>query len=725
MFVSENLVTAYNDDTLFDNARGFSNFAAPGADRLQIETTLIKKDIDEFNDENFVELMRLENGKLEKFVKKTDYNTIRDELARRTYDESGDYYVKPFQVTVKESLNDRSGNGGVYFEGQTTKNGNTPSSDLMVYNLSPGKAYVKGYDIEKISSTLIDVEKPRTTKTESSAALAFDTVSSVGLNNVYGSPVVGFGTTATVSLRTERVATDGTAPGIEIGNAKVYDYKLFASAYADDTTRYEAYLYDVQTFTNITVNTAQTLTTPVHVKGARSGASGFLKNNVTSSLSLDLTDTSGTFIVDEPLLLNGIQENVTVTSVREYGLGDIKSIHQNVGVNTFTADLELTSRFNLAPSGTNFTVGTAGIVTAPGTRFAVGINTGDIVTYNISGFSTATFNRVSSVSADGSTLTLAAITDRNGICDGSLPASEIQTSDFTLIRPQFLNARDSKLVTRLPEPYISNVDLSSSQIEIRRQYTLNIASSRGTVTIEDVDLFFQSFDEERYNLVFSDGTIEPLTSAKVQFNSTFKTVTLRGLSKTSDTNAILVATLKKINVKSKGKNLTRCAKTVISRSKYEYSGDTGTSFNNGLIYNTVFGTRVEDDEICLNVPDGVRVHAVFESSTKAAPTLPGMTLINRSSDLTSTIQGEMVLGSTSGALGRVVSRTATTVDIVYKNELRFVVGESVTFQSSGITGEVSAVVIGDKNIVTNFTFDNGQRNEFYDYARIIRNSDSS
>ena len=217
------------------------------------------------------------------------------------------------------------------------------------------------------------------------------------------------------------------------------------------------------------------------------------------------------------------------------------------------------------------------VLLLPRTRFAVGINTGDIVTYNISGFSTATFNRVSSVSADGSTLTLAAITDRNGICDGSLPGSEIQTSDFTLIRPQFLNARDSKLVTRLPEPYISNVDLSSSQIEIRRQYTLNIASSRGTVTIEDVDLFFQSFDEERYNLVFSDGTIEPLTSAKVQFNSTFKTVTLRSLSKTSDTNAILVATLKKINVKSKGKNLTRCAKTVISRSKYEYSGSDGTN----------------------------------------------------------------------------------------------------------------------------------------------------
>ena len=102
LFISENIVAAYDDSTLFDNAKGFSNFSAPGADRFQIETTLIKKGLDEFNDENFVELMRLENGNLQKFVKKTDYNLIRDELARRTYDESGDYYVKPFEVFVKE-----------------------------------------------------------------------------------------------------------------------------------------------------------------------------------------------------------------------------------------------------------------------------------------------------------------------------------------------------------------------------------------------------------------------------------------------------------------------------------------------------------------------------------------------------------------------------------------------------------------------------------------------
>ena len=40
--IDEQLVTAKDDDSLYDNARGFSNFAAPGADRLRIKTKLAK-----------------------------------------------------------------------------------------------------------------------------------------------------------------------------------------------------------------------------------------------------------------------------------------------------------------------------------------------------------------------------------------------------------------------------------------------------------------------------------------------------------------------------------------------------------------------------------------------------------------------------------------------------------------------------------------------------------
>ena len=42
------------------------------------------------------------------------------------------------------------------------------------------------------------------------ASFVFDGVSYIKINNVFGSPVVGFGTTATVSLRSERIGTTGS-----------------------------------------------------------------------------------------------------------------------------------------------------------------------------------------------------------------------------------------------------------------------------------------------------------------------------------------------------------------------------------------------------------------------------------------------------------------------------------------------------------------------------------
>jgi hypothetical protein len=103
LLINEEIVVASDEYLdLFDNAQGFSNYAAPGADRLKISTSLIKKNIEDFNDENFIELLRVENGLLQKFVKNTNYNLIRDELARRTYDESGDYYIKSFDIVPKE-----------------------------------------------------------------------------------------------------------------------------------------------------------------------------------------------------------------------------------------------------------------------------------------------------------------------------------------------------------------------------------------------------------------------------------------------------------------------------------------------------------------------------------------------------------------------------------------------------------------------------------------------
>ena len=110
-------------------------------------------------------------------------------MARRTYDESGDYYVTPFSVGIKETLNDRIGNDGSYYSNQTTQQGNIPSEDLVSVSIGPGKAYVRGYEIETLQATsTLDIPKPRTTGKVENEALPFTVGRIIEVNNVHGSP---------------------------------------------------------------------------------------------------------------------------------------------------------------------------------------------------------------------------------------------------------------------------------------------------------------------------------------------------------------------------------------------------------------------------------------------------------------------------------------------------------------------------------------------------------
>ena len=186
--ITESLINAKDDPSLYDNAKGFTNYAAPGADRLKIGLTLSKKLISDTNDTDFVELLRLEDGKIKVLETKTEYNKIRDYLAERTYDESGDYSITPFQPSIHNSLNDRLGSDGLFFSNELTDQGNTPSDDLMCVKLSPGKAYVRGYDIETISAKILDVEKPRDTKKVTSASIPFEMGNLLRVFDVSGIP---------------------------------------------------------------------------------------------------------------------------------------------------------------------------------------------------------------------------------------------------------------------------------------------------------------------------------------------------------------------------------------------------------------------------------------------------------------------------------------------------------------------------------------------------------
>jgi hypothetical protein len=241
-------------------------------------------------------------GVLRSQVTTTEYNLIADELARRTYSESGDYIVKPFDVSIKESLNNNLGNQGIFNLNQFTYGGETPSDDLVIYQVSSGKAVIRGYDVETISTTFLDVQKPRTVKTLENQSINYNTGPTLSLNNVYGTPVIGIGNTYILSLRDERVgASQITAPGKEIGVARVYDFRLESGSYnfANQINEWNISLYDVQTFTEITLNEPITLLVPTFVEGANSGASGFIRSAVSAGTALTIYDTQGTFLRNE------------------------------------------------------------------------------------------------------------------------------------------------------------------------------------------------------------------------------------------------------------------------------------------------------------------------------------------------------------------------------------------------------------------------------------------
>ena len=60
--ILEEIVSAKDDKSLYDNAKGFSNFAAPGADRLKISAILSKKSLNDYDDKSSDRKIQIEKS---------------------------------------------------------------------------------------------------------------------------------------------------------------------------------------------------------------------------------------------------------------------------------------------------------------------------------------------------------------------------------------------------------------------------------------------------------------------------------------------------------------------------------------------------------------------------------------------------------------------------------------------------------------------------------------
>ena len=140
--------------------------------------------------------------------------------------------------------------------------------------------------------------------------------------------------------------------------------------------------------------------------------------------------------------------------------------------------------------------------------------------------------------------------------------------------------------------------------------------------------------------------------------------------------------------------------------------------------NYPYGTRVQDDVISLNVPDLIRVHGIFESADTSDPSAPKVTLSSIATQSTTTnelIIGEYIVGQDSEAVAIVAEKlTNNQISFVYRNELEFKEGETVTFQESGAQADISTIDAISFDILDNYNCNSGGEITFYNYATINR-----
>lgn len=241
--ITETIYDYIDDSSLLDPAIGASNFQAPGADRYVIGLSLDSRPIQLGDDQNFVELVRVENGQVSKLVDGSVYNVIDDYFAKRDYETNGDYVVNDFKLTPKTN------------------------EDPSLYTMSIGKglAYVHGYRLENPMNLDLVSNRARTTDTKNNSPVFIDYGSYFYVDTVKGANTSFFDVTTTQQVDLHCV----TKSGVSTASAAAYNATVIGTGFIRglvydssnstdaNTYVYKAYVNDVQ-LASPTANVAAT-----------------------------------------------------------------------------------------------------------------------------------------------------------------------------------------------------------------------------------------------------------------------------------------------------------------------------------------------------------------------------------------------------------------------------------------------------------------------------------
>ena len=695
--IKEEIITPEGDSTLLDNASGTSNYAAKGSHRLKVSASLARLDIDSVADASFIELMQVKLGKEQNKVEQK-LGGLLETLAKRTYEESGDYTVRPFTFEMKESVT-LNENIGIYGNGDTTDTGGTASNDLLVCRVSPGKAYMRGYDIEKISSSNIDVPKARDFNTVNTAVTTYDVGNFLNITNIYGMPDISFISGETtpykqIDLFDTPTATRGNSSGTRIGIARARAIEFVSGVGGETTATYKLFLFDFRPFTTLTLSGTPSPTLEashanggVQVKGVSSKASGWVFADGTGTATVILTNVSGTFIAGEKVTASDSAEtDLIIENSSNADLTITRAITKNVSEvrQVFMSDDD---------TGQNFSA--------------------DVVLDALP--TTESYVLLDSTSVGGDDIEDHIISELDKIPMGLERAATGGTGS-SLAQAKLKFAEKNISLFKMNKQYVKthltakNSGTSDTSYELRKQF-VTTSSSVGVVTISaGTNEVFVSHSETDYMITIltagSGGTGQQgdIVSASTGFSG-------GGTNTVTITNQAVFGNGAKLKITGTLLKTSAIAKTKSTKLMKQVKVVPGATH--------AYGTRPTDKTVSLGRADAFKLVAVLDSeATGTDATTPELTLGTVIGNFT---KGELITGSISGATARIID-TSSPMSFVYKRgtTVKFNSTDSITGFSSGATAPVTSVSDGSTNITNNFELDTGQRDNYYDISRIVR-----
>ena len=248
---NESFVNSSIDTSLLDNASGFANENAPGADRLKLQPVLVVNTINNaVASNNFLRLVEFQHGMPVKLNSQASLSGLGEVLERRLYETNGDYVVNPLSLGSEQIVG---------------------NSNTIAIAVGAGVGYNKGKRFELINTSRLQLPKATSTESISQQEVSINYGNYVEVDEYVGQfgiatndrvlimgsqfNSVSAANSSTYDISSNSVAawTDANTTlsyagttGNVVGHARVRAVEQLSSEPNKSNSKFNLYIYDVQ-----------------------------------------------------------------------------------------------------------------------------------------------------------------------------------------------------------------------------------------------------------------------------------------------------------------------------------------------------------------------------------------------------------------------------------------------------------------------------------------------